>query len=91
MGIIERLLTRTDYADREEAAGEIERLRAGGCARGQKTTQWCAEASDARARIAALEGALTLIVREAGRAASAVNRANMMERIARAAIKGDVK
>jgi hypothetical protein len=27
MDIIERLLTRTDYADREEAAGEIERLR----------------------------------------------------------------
>lgn len=28
MDIIKRLLTRTDYADREEAAGEIERLRA---------------------------------------------------------------
>ena len=27
MDIIERLLTRTDYADREAAAGEIERLR----------------------------------------------------------------
>lgn len=27
MDIIERLLTRTDYSDREEAAGEIERLR----------------------------------------------------------------
>ena len=27
MDIIEKLLTRTDYADREEAAGEIERLR----------------------------------------------------------------
>jgi hypothetical protein len=42
----------------EEALEEIERLRAGGCARGQKTTQWCAEASDAQARIAALEEAL---------------------------------
>jgi hypothetical protein len=27
-----------------EAADEIERLRAGGCARGQTTTQFCAEA-----------------------------------------------
>lgn len=27
-----------------EAADEIERLRAGGCARDQKTTQFCAEA-----------------------------------------------
>lgn len=44
------------------ARNEIERLRAGGCARGQRTTQYCAEAVDAlseadrlRARVAALE------------------------------------
>lgn len=33
-----------------EAADEIERLRAGGCARNQRTTQFCAEAVDANAR-----------------------------------------
>lgn len=44
------------------ARDEIARLRAGGCARGQRTTQYCAEAVDAlseadrlRARVAALE------------------------------------
>ena len=31
------------------AANEIERLRAGGCARGQTTTQFCAEAERLRA------------------------------------------
>jgi hypothetical protein len=39
----------------EEAADEIERLRAGGCARNQRTTQFCAEASDAIARAKAAE------------------------------------
>lgn len=46
------------------ARNEIARLRAGGCARGQRTTQYCAEAVDAmseadrlRARVALLEKA----------------------------------
>ena len=34
------------------AITEIERLRAGGCARGQRTTQWCAEADALRHDIA---------------------------------------
>ena len=34
-----------------EAADEIERLRAGGCARDQKTTQYCAEAVRLQAEI----------------------------------------
>lgn len=33
-----------------EAADEIERLRAGGCARNQTTTQFCAEAEQLRDR-----------------------------------------
>lgn len=33
------------------ASAEIERLRAGGCARNQTTTQFCAEAVDAIARV----------------------------------------
>ena len=51
-----------------EAAAEIERLRAGGCARNQRTTQWCAEASGANVRalraeaqVAALREALAKI------------------------------
>jgi hypothetical protein len=32
------------YRTTQQAADEIERLRAGGCARDQKTTQYCAEA-----------------------------------------------
>ena len=36
-----------------EAADEIERLRAGGCARDQRTTQYCAEASRLQAELAA--------------------------------------
>ena len=36
---IGRLLT-----ERDAAQGEVERLRAGGCARDQRTTQYCAEA-----------------------------------------------
>ncbi len=34
-----------------QAADEIERLRAGGCARDQRTTQWCAEAVALRAEL----------------------------------------
>jgi hypothetical protein len=39
-----------------EAADEIERLRAGGCARDQSTTQFCAIAVAAEARVKELEG-----------------------------------
>jgi hypothetical protein len=35
-----------------DAADEIERLRAGGCARDQRTTQWCAEAEALRSELA---------------------------------------
>lgn len=34
-----------------EAADEIERLRAGGCARDQRTTQFCAEAAAMQSEI----------------------------------------
>jgi len=37
-----------------EAQAEIERLKAGGCARDQRTTQWCAEAVAMRAERDAL-------------------------------------
>jgi hypothetical protein len=39
-------------------ADEIERLRAGGCARDQGLTQYCAEAAALTARVAQLEAAL---------------------------------
>lgn len=38
--------------DLAAARAEIERLRAGGCARDQRTTQWCAEAEALRHDIA---------------------------------------
>jgi uncharacterized small protein (DUF1192 family) len=38
-----------------ELEAEIERLKAGGCARDQGTTQYCAEAADALRRLAELE------------------------------------
>ena len=42
--------------DRIEALEvEVERLKSGGCARGQRTTQWCAEASDAMTKVRAAE------------------------------------
>ena len=58
--IVKRLRDRKDIVlgadtDCAEAADEIERLRAGGCARNQRTTQFCAEASDAIARAKAAE------------------------------------
>ena len=37
-------MLRTLAAERDAAQGEVERLRAGGCARDQRTTQYCAEA-----------------------------------------------
>lgn len=42
--------------DLRDAAAEIERLRAGGCARGQTTTQFCAEAERLRNELAACCG-----------------------------------
>ena len=43
-----------------EAAAEIERLRAGGCARDQGTTQYCAEAAAMAAENERLRAALEL-------------------------------
>ena len=40
------------------AADEIERLRAGGCARDQTTTQYCAEAAQMAAEVERLRAAL---------------------------------
>lgn len=37
-------MLRALLAERDAALAECERLRLGGCARGQTTTQWCAEA-----------------------------------------------
>jgi hypothetical protein len=44
---------------RRDAIAEIERLRAGGCARDQTTTQYCAEAVALAARVAELESRAT--------------------------------
>jgi len=44
------------------AADEIERLRAGGCARDQTTTQYCAEAAQMAAEVERLRAALQNIV-----------------------------
>lgn len=45
---------RTEAADEiERLRAEVERLRAGGCARGQTTTQFCAEAERLRNELAA--------------------------------------
>jgi hypothetical protein len=43
----------------DEAADEIARLRAGGCARDQSTTQFCAEAAALAAEAARLRGELS--------------------------------
>ena len=45
----------------DEAAAEIARLRAGGCARDQGTTQYCAEAAKLAAEIERLRAALRKI------------------------------
>lgn len=42
-----------------EAADEIERLRAGGCARDQTTTQFCAESVQLQRRLDELEKRLS--------------------------------
>jgi hypothetical protein len=44
-----------ENAARLKAEAEVERLRAGGCARDQRTTQWCAEAEALRAERDALQ------------------------------------
>lgn len=62
--IVERLRVRrySRTGDTElitlEAAAEIERLRAGGCARDQGTTQYCAEATKLAAENERLRAAL---------------------------------
>lgn len=45
--------------ERAEAADEIERLRAGGCARDQTTTQFCAESVQLQRRLDELEKRLS--------------------------------
>ena len=45
-------------ADLAAARAEVERLRAGGCARNQRTTQWCQEAEDVRKDLAAARALL---------------------------------
>ena len=44
--------------DLAAARAEVERLRAGGCARNQRTTQWCQEAEDVRKDLAAARALL---------------------------------
>lgn len=41
--------------ERDEARAEVVRLKAGGCARDQRTTQWCAEAVALQERVRRLE------------------------------------
>ena len=41
--------------ERDEAIAEVARLKAGGCARDQRTTQWCAEAVGLQGRVKRLE------------------------------------
>lgn len=50
--------------ERAQAADEIERLRAGGCARDQKTTQFCREALDLQAELATCRIAYEQAVRD---------------------------
>jgi hypothetical protein len=47
-------------AERDALKAEVERLKAGGCARGQGTTQFCAEAVALQAENARLREALIL-------------------------------
>ena len=48
-----------EFKRAEAAEAETERLRKGGCARDQKTTQWCAEAVQALGRAEAAEAEVT--------------------------------
>ena len=45
--------------ERDEALAEVARLKAGGCARDQRTTQFCAEAAELQERVKRLEEAVT--------------------------------
>lgn len=47
-----------------EAADEIERLRAGGCARDQRTTQFCAESVELEKQVSLLEQTVSKIEAE---------------------------
>ena len=42
--------------ERDEALAEVVRLKSGGCARDQRTTQFCAEAAELQGRVKRLEG-----------------------------------
>jgi hypothetical protein len=44
--------------ERDEALAEVARLKAGGCARDQRTTQWCAEAVALQGRVKMLQNQL---------------------------------
>ena len=48
--------------ERDEAGAEVARLKAGGCARDQRTTQFCAEAVALQERVKRLEVALLPIL-----------------------------
>jgi hypothetical protein len=60
------------YKTTQQAADEIERLRAGGCARDQKTTQYCAEAVTLQREVEQIREALRLEQEES--AACAIDR-----------------
>ena len=47
--------------ERDEARTEVARLKAGGCARDQRTTQWCAEAVALQERVKRLEREVELL------------------------------
>jgi hypothetical protein len=49
-------------AENERLQAEVERLRAGGCARDQTTTQFCAEAVTLRAEVERLRGLLSNVM-----------------------------
>jgi len=67
-----------------EAAAEIERLRAGGCARDQGTTQYCAEAAKLAAENERLRAALEVFACDCE--GKAICLGNCMHRNARAAL-----
>lgn len=69
----------------KEAADEIERLRAGGCARDQGTTQYCAEAAKLAAENERLRAALEMFACDCE--GEAICLGNCMHRNARAALE----
>lgn len=71
--------------EREDARAEVERLRAGGCARDQGTTQYCAEAAKLAAEIERLRAALEVFACDCE--GKAICLGNCMHRNARAALE----